>query len=183
MLLLHLPDPARAARRFVELTAPEGQIVVHDADFTPSAIVDATTSEAAGFGVMLDVMRAASIDVALGPKVAGLLEAAGATVEQVDTQPCDSVEDGLVAGEISRSRSSGSATALGLGRGDRGRPRGSQRSRATADRTHSMGRPCTRGRLGAPHCEGSLVRPSRAHSFIRHRCEARHLFRRPRPVG
>ncbi len=101
MLLLHLPDPAAACRRFVELTAPAGQIVIHDADFTPVALGNATASEAAGLAVMPEVMRSAGIDLALGPKVAGLLEAAGATVEQVDTRPGDTVEDGRLAGEVS----------------------------------------------------------------------------------
>ena len=101
MLLLHLPNPAKACRRFVELTAPAGQIVIHDADFTPVALAYASASEAAGLAVMPDVMRAAGIDLALGPKVAGLLEAAGATIEQVDTRPGDTLEDGRVAGEIS----------------------------------------------------------------------------------
>jgi SAM-dependent methyltransferase len=101
MLLLHLPDPAEACRRFVELTAPAGQIVIHDADFTPLALADASASEAAGTAVMPDVMRAAGIDLALGPKIAGLLEAAGATVEQVETRPGDTREDGRVASEIS----------------------------------------------------------------------------------
>jgi SAM-dependent methyltransferase len=101
MLLLHLPNPAEACRRFVELTAPAGQIVIHDADFTPLALDDATAHEAAGLAVMLDVMRAAGVDVALGPKVAGLLEAAGATIEQVETRPGDNREDGRIAREIS----------------------------------------------------------------------------------
>jgi SAM-dependent methyltransferase len=101
MLLLHLPNPAQACCRVVELTAPAGQIVIHDADFTPLALADASPSEAAGLAVMLDVMRAASVDVALGPKVADLLQAAGATIEQVETLPGDTPEDGRIAGEIS----------------------------------------------------------------------------------
>jgi SAM-dependent methyltransferase len=101
MLLLHLPNPAEACRRVVELMAPTGQIVIHDADFTPVALADATAAEAAGLGVMLDVMRAAGIDLALGSKIAGLLDAAGATVEQVETRPSDTLADGRIAGEIS----------------------------------------------------------------------------------
>jgi hypothetical protein len=50
---------------------------------------------------MLDVMHAAGIDLALGSKVAGLLDAAGATVEQVETRPSDTLADGRIAGEIS----------------------------------------------------------------------------------
>ncbi len=101
MLLLHLPSPTEACRRFTELTAPGGQIVIHDADFTALTLADATASEAAGLAVMSDVMRAAGIDLALGPKVAGLLEAAGTTIEQVETRPGDTREDGRIAGEIS----------------------------------------------------------------------------------
>lgn len=101
MLLLHLPNPAEACRRFVELTAPAGQIVIHDADFTSLTLADASASEAAGLAVMPDVMRAAGIDLALGPKVADLLRAAGATIEQVETLPGDTLEDGRIAGEIS----------------------------------------------------------------------------------
>jgi ubiquinone/menaquinone biosynthesis C-methylase UbiE len=68
MLLLHLPNPAQACRRFVELTAPAGQIVIHDADFTPVALAEASASEAAGLAVMPDVMREGSVDIALGAK-------------------------------------------------------------------------------------------------------------------
>ncbi|HEY6399241.1 MAG TPA: methyltransferase domain-containing protein [Solirubrobacteraceae bacterium] len=100
MLLLHLPNPAEACRRLVELAAPARQIVIHDADFTPLVLAGATASEAAGLAVMPEVMRAAGIDLALGPKVAGLLEAAGARVEQVETRPGDSPEEGRIAGEI-----------------------------------------------------------------------------------
>jgi ubiquinone/menaquinone biosynthesis C-methylase UbiE len=100
MLLLHLPNPAEACRRFVQLAAPAGQIVIHDADFTPVAIADATPTEAQGLAVMSDVMRTAGIDLALGPKVAGLLEAAGATIEQVQTRPSVTPHDGRLAAEI-----------------------------------------------------------------------------------
>jgi ubiquinone/menaquinone biosynthesis C-methylase UbiE len=100
MLLLHLPDPARACRRLVELAAPGGQIVIHDADFAALALADATPSEAAGLAVMPDVMRAAGIDLALGPRLGELLADAGATVEQVEVRPGDDPEDGRVAAEI-----------------------------------------------------------------------------------
>ncbi len=100
MLLLHLPSPADACRRFVELCAPAGQIVVHDTDFTSLALADATASEAAGLAVMPDVMRAAGIDLSLGPKVGALLKAAGATIEQVETRPSATLGDRRVAAEI-----------------------------------------------------------------------------------
>jgi ubiquinone/menaquinone biosynthesis C-methylase UbiE len=100
MLLLHLPDPAHACRRLVDLCAPAGQIVLHDTDFTPLALDDATAAEAAGVAVMPDVMRAAGIDLSLGPKLADLLRAAGATIEQVETRPGDSPDDARLAAEI-----------------------------------------------------------------------------------
>ncbi|MFN2465521.1 MAG: class I SAM-dependent methyltransferase [Candidatus Dormibacteria bacterium] len=101
MLLLHLPDPAEACRRCVQLTAPAGQIVIHDADFTALTLPDATTDEADGLAVMVDVMRAAGIDVALGPKVPDLLQASGASIEQVERRPADSGGDARIAAEIS----------------------------------------------------------------------------------
>jgi SAM-dependent methyltransferase len=100
MLLLHLPNPAHACRRFVELTAPGGQIVIHDADFTALALAGASASEAAGLEVMVDVMGAAGVDVELGPKIVDLLRAAGATIEQVEKLPGDTPDDGRIAGEI-----------------------------------------------------------------------------------
>ena len=101
MVLLHLPDPAKACRRFVELTAPGGQIVIHDADFSPLALAEATALEAAGLAVMTDVMRAAGVDVKLGPRIPELLEAAGTTIEQVETRPGDPLHDGRIAAQIS----------------------------------------------------------------------------------
>lgn len=100
MLLLHLPDPAEACRRFVQLTAPSGQIVIHDADFTPLALADATTSEAAGLAIMPDVMRAAGIDIALGPGVATLLTEAGASIEHVETRSAATPGERRIAAEI-----------------------------------------------------------------------------------
>lgn len=100
MLLIHLSDPARACRRFVELAAPGAQIVIHDADFTPLQLHNATPEEAAGITVMVEVMRDAGVDVAIGPKVPPMLEAAGAIVEMVDVRPCESREDSDIAAEI-----------------------------------------------------------------------------------
>lgn len=57
--------------------------------------------EAAGLAVRPDVMKAAGVDVVLGPKVAGLLEDAGAVVEQVRSRPARTREDDRVAAEIS----------------------------------------------------------------------------------
>jgi ubiquinone/menaquinone biosynthesis C-methylase UbiE len=100
MLLLHLPSPADACRRFVEVCAPAGQIVIHDTDFTSLALAGATASEEAGLAVMPDVMRAAGIDLSLGPKLAAFLEAAGATIEQVQTRPSKTSGDRRIAAEI-----------------------------------------------------------------------------------
>lgn len=63
MLLLHLPNPADASRRFIELCRPAGQIVIQDTDFTTLALNNASASEAAGLSVMPDVMRAAGVDL------------------------------------------------------------------------------------------------------------------------
>jgi len=100
MLLIHLSDPARACKRFVEVAAPGAQIVIHDADFTPVQLHDATREEAAGVAVMTDVMRDAGIDVAIGPRVPGMLESAGAIIEAVDIRPCHSLRDAATAAEI-----------------------------------------------------------------------------------
>ncbi len=100
MLLIHLSDPARALKRFVEVAAPGAQIVIHDADFTPVQLHDATPEEAAGVSVMADVMRDGGLDIAIGPQVPGMLEATGAVVEAVDVRPCHSREDAAIAAEI-----------------------------------------------------------------------------------
>jgi SAM-dependent methyltransferase len=111
MLLLHLSNPAQACRRFVELTAPGGQIVIHDADFTALALADASTSEAAGLEVMVDVMGAAGIDVELGPKIVDLLRAAGATIEQVEKLPATPPRTVASPARSRRSRSIDSVIA------------------------------------------------------------------------
>jgi SAM-dependent methyltransferase len=100
MLLLHLPNPADASRRFIELCRPAGQIVIQDTDFTTLALNNASASEAAGLSVMPDVMRAAGVDLSLGPKLADLLAAAGARIEQVETRPCNGHDEARIAAEI-----------------------------------------------------------------------------------
>ncbi len=42
MLLLHLPDPGKTCRQLLHATAPGGQLIIHDADFTPVALEDGT---------------------------------------------------------------------------------------------------------------------------------------------
>ena len=111
MLLLHLPDAAQACRRFVQLAAAGSQLVIQDADFRQVALPDASPLEAQGLAVMADVMRNAGVDIALGPKLADLLNAAGATVEQLESRPCVTPSDERLAAEI---------TAITL---DRFRPR------------------------------------------------------------
>ena len=100
MLLLHLPDPAHACRRFVDLAAPGGQIVLHDADFRSVGLTGASVLEAQGLAAMTDVMQAAGVDTDLGPRLATLVTAAGATVEHIESQPCVSEEDGRLAAEV-----------------------------------------------------------------------------------
>ena len=100
MLLLHLPNPQEVCQRFVDLTAPNGQIVIHDADFSPLTLADATETEAKGLAVMVDVMKAAGVHTTLGPAVASMLEAAGATIEQIEEQPCETPDDERRAKEI-----------------------------------------------------------------------------------
>lgn len=87
MLLLHLPDPARAARRLVAAAAPGGCLVIQDADFRPVALGDANEAEAAGLAMMNQTMRSAAVDLALGPMLEALLEASGAEIVQVQSEP------------------------------------------------------------------------------------------------
>jgi SAM-dependent methyltransferase len=119
MLLLHLPDPRAACRRFIELAKPGGRIVIHDSDFSPLELARATPDEAAGIAVMPEVMTAAGIDLSLGPKVAGMLEAAGAEVEHVEERPSATAADRETAAEITaitierfRDRARGQGAAI-----------------------------------------------------------------------
>jgi 2-polyprenyl-3-methyl-5-hydroxy-6-metoxy-1,4-benzoquinol methylase len=87
MLLLHLPDPSQTCRQLLEATVPGGQLIIHDADFTPVAIHNATELEATGVTVMADTMRAAGAHLALGPELETLLRDAGAQIEHIESQP------------------------------------------------------------------------------------------------
>jgi pimeloyl-ACP methyl ester carboxylesterase/SAM-dependent methyltransferase len=87
MLLLHLADPAQACRDLLAATAPAGQLIIHDADFTPLALQDATEDEAAGVALMTDTLRSAGIDLAFGAKLEGLLRAAGARIQDLRSEP------------------------------------------------------------------------------------------------
>ncbi len=87
MLLLHLPDPARATRRLVAAAVPGGCLVIQDADFRPVALGDANEAEAAGLATMNQTMRSAGVDLALGPMLEALLEASGAEIVQVESEP------------------------------------------------------------------------------------------------
>jgi SAM-dependent methyltransferase len=86
MLLLHLPDPSQTCRQLLRATVPGGQLIIHDADFTPVAIQNATELEAAGIAVMTDTMRAANVHLALGPELETLLRDAGGHIEHVASQ-------------------------------------------------------------------------------------------------
>jgi SAM-dependent methyltransferase len=87
MLLLHLPDPSQTCGQLLRATVPGGKLIIHDADFTPVAIQNATELEAAGVAVMRDTMRAASVHLALGPKLETMLRDAGAQIEHVESRP------------------------------------------------------------------------------------------------
>lgn len=99
MLLLHLPDPAAVCRRLLAAVAPDGYLIVHDADFRPLELTDATDAEAAGLAAMVDVMTESGVDVALGARLEPLLSEAGAEVEHVASQP-SSTSDAHIAASI-----------------------------------------------------------------------------------
>jgi SAM-dependent methyltransferase len=86
MLLLHLPDPAQTCRQLLAATVPGGRLVIHDADFRPVALQDASDAEAEGVAIMAATMRAAGVHLALGPELETLLKAAGAQVEHVESK-------------------------------------------------------------------------------------------------
>ncbi len=87
MLLLHLPDPGQTCRQLLQATAPGGQLIIHDADFTPVNLQDASPLEAAGIAAMAGTMRASGVHLALGPELETLLRDAGAEIDHVDSQP------------------------------------------------------------------------------------------------
>ena len=87
MLLLHLPDPAEACRQLLAATAPDGILIIQDADFSPISLRDATDLEADGLAVMEETMRAAGVHLALGPKLETLLQAVGARIAEVESEP------------------------------------------------------------------------------------------------
>lgn len=87
MLLLHLSDPAQICRKLVATAVPGRSVVIQDADFTVVALADATDAEAEGLDVMTSTMSAAGVHVALGPELGNLLEAAGAKLQDVRSEP------------------------------------------------------------------------------------------------
>lgn len=99
MLLLHLPDPAAGARRLVEAAKPGGTVVIHDTDFEPVGLRDPTELEREGVAVMAGTMRAAGIDLSLGPKLDRVLADAGAEVERFGSSPATAA-DSRTAAEI-----------------------------------------------------------------------------------
>jgi SAM-dependent methyltransferase len=97
MLLLHLPDPAAACRQLLATARSDATVVVQDADFTAVALDDASALEAAGLRTMTDTMRASGVDLALGPKLPDILEAAGADIVTIDSSASPGHGDGLAA--------------------------------------------------------------------------------------
>lgn len=87
MLLLHLPDPGQTCRQLLQATTPGSQLIIHDADFTPVALQDASPLEAAGIAVMADTMRASGVHLVLGPELETLLRDAGAQIDHVGAEP------------------------------------------------------------------------------------------------
>jgi SAM-dependent methyltransferase len=97
MLLLHLPDPVEACRRLVATARPGGTVVLQDADFTPIALREASPLEAEGLRTMTDTMRDSGVDLALGPKLAPMLEALGVEIDAVESSPSPGHGNGLAA--------------------------------------------------------------------------------------
>jgi SAM-dependent methyltransferase len=97
MLLLHLADPIAAARRLVGAARAGGTIVVHDADFRTICLHDGSALELAGLRTMNDTMRACGVDLALGPRLPDVLQAAGAEIAAVHSSPSPGHGDGLAA--------------------------------------------------------------------------------------
>lgn len=87
MLLLHLPNPAQACRQLVAAVAVGGSVIIQDADFTTVALEGATDAEAEGLDVMTTTMTAAGVHIALGPQLGDLLQAAGAELQYVESEP------------------------------------------------------------------------------------------------
>jgi SAM-dependent methyltransferase len=97
MLLLHLPDPLAACGRLLA-TANEGAtVLIHDADFSPVTLEDASALEAEGLRTMTDTMRSSGVDLSLGPKLAGILEACGAEIVHVQSSASPGFGAGLAA--------------------------------------------------------------------------------------
>lgn len=87
MLLLHLPDPAAVCKKLVAAARPGGTMVIHDADFGPVALEDASADEVEGLSAQAKTMQDAGVHLALGPKLGALLTAAGAEPRQSETRP------------------------------------------------------------------------------------------------
>ena len=87
MLLLHVTDPGAVIRQLLAATRPGGHLIVHDADFSPVALLEARPAEAEGLAAMMEVMQAAGVDVAFGPRLEAVVRKQGAHVEHVESQP------------------------------------------------------------------------------------------------
>lgn len=99
MLLLHLPDPVAACRRLVAKARPGAAVVFQDADFSTLFLEDASALELEGLRTMIDVMEASGVDTTFGPRLPGVLEAAGAEIVSVDSSPSPGPE-GAIAAQI-----------------------------------------------------------------------------------
>lgn len=97
MLLLHLPDPEAACRRLLASARDGASVVIHDADFSPLALENPSALEAEGLRTMTDTMRSSGVDLSLGPKLAGILEACGAEIVDVQSSASPGFGDGLAA--------------------------------------------------------------------------------------
>lgn len=97
MLLLHLADPAAACRRLLAAARSGATVVLQDADFTALDLQGASALEAEGLRTMTDTMRAAGVDLALGPRLPALLQSAGAEIVAVQTSPSPGRGNGFAA--------------------------------------------------------------------------------------
>lgn len=97
MLLLHLPDPLAACCRLLATARDGATVVIQDADFSPLALEGASAVEQEGLRTMTDVMAAAGVDLAFGPRLPGVLEAAGAEIVNIESSESPGRSDGLAA--------------------------------------------------------------------------------------
>jgi SAM-dependent methyltransferase len=76
-VLSHLPDPARALERMVRAARPGGTLVVEDIEFAASWADPPSEAYTRSVALYQAVVRRRGADPNLGPRLAGLVEAAG----------------------------------------------------------------------------------------------------------